>query len=147
MATATMTETAIAQVLAARWEAASTKFSQLAAEFAESKWEEANIPGIRSVGEVLRHVAYWNRYFADSMHGRKAHDSENELPRVDFATRTRLLPELERSSGEIAESIHKNCDAKQVERMSMAIEHVCEHYGQLVVYARLQGIVPPTSRS
>ena len=26
------------------------------------------------------------------------------------------------------------------------IEHNCEHYGQLVVYARLNQIVPPASR-
>jgi uncharacterized damage-inducible protein DinB len=27
------------------------------------------------------------------------------------------------------------------------IEHNSEHYGQLVVYARLNGIVPPASRA
>jgi uncharacterized damage-inducible protein DinB len=32
------------------------------------------------------------------------------------------------------------------ELMISFIEHNCEHYGQLVVYARLQGIVPPASR-
>ena len=29
----------------------------------------------------------------------------------------------------------------------MAFEHLSEHYGQMVVYARLLGIIPPVSRS
>jgi hypothetical protein len=29
---------------------------------------------------------------------------------------------------------------------SVAISHVADHYGQLVVYMRLNGIVPPASR-
>jgi hypothetical protein len=29
---------------------------------------------------------------------------------------------------------------------SVAISHVADHYGQLVLYLRLNGIVPPASR-
>lgn len=37
-------------------------------------------------------------------------------------------------------------DAQRVRTILAFIEHNCEHYGQLVVYSRLAGIVPPASR-
>jgi uncharacterized damage-inducible protein DinB len=37
-------------------------------------------------------------------------------------------------------------DLKTIEMLATFIEHTTEHYGQLVVYARLNGIVPPASR-
>ena len=37
-------------------------------------------------------------------------------------------------------------DARAVEVVVPFLEHSAEHYGQLAVYARLYGIVPPASR-
>ena len=96
---------------------------------------------------MLRHVAYWNRYIADSLNGRKAHESANELARDEYPDKARLLEELEKTNNEIANGMHRNLDAKGLELISMAFEHLSEHYGQMVVYARLLGIVPPASRA
>jgi len=98
-------------------------------------------------GDVLRHVAYWNRYIADSLNGRKADDSANELSRDDYPDKPRILAELEKTNPEIANGMSRNLDAKALEVICMGFEHLSEHYGQLVVYARLLGIIPPASRS
>jgi len=37
--------------------------------------------------------------------------------------------------------------AESAELLVTFIEHNCEHYGQLVVHARLNGIVPPASHT
>jgi len=133
--------------LVARWEAASRKFIELAEAIPEDKAETELISNTRSYMGVLRHVGYWNCYVADSLHGRKAHDSGNELSRDDYPDRTQVLRELERSSKDIRDGIGLNSNDNWLDLVLMGLEHLNEHYGQLAVYARLLGIIPPASRS
>ena len=147
MATTETTNDVLTAVLAARWEAASGKFVDLARAIPDGKLESDLVHGTRTFGDTLRHVAYWNRYFADSLNGREADGSGNELSRRDYPDKTRILAELEKTNREITNGVSQRLDAKALEFMSMAIEHISEHYGQLVIYARLLEITPPASRS
>jgi len=147
MAMTGTTDDTLTAVLAARWKATSGKFVDLARAIPDDRFESELVSGTRSCGDVLRHVAYWNRYIADSLNGRKADDSANELLRDDYPDKARILKELENTNNEIANGMHRNLDAKALELISMAFEHLSEHYGQMVVYARLSGIIPPVSRS
>lgn len=146
MATTAVKSDPLADVLVTRWASAWKKFNQLAAALPDDKLEAELVTGTRTFGGVLRHVGYWNRYVADSLNGRKAHDSANELSSKDFPDKARLLRELEKSSGEIANGMSQKLDAKSLELIAMAFEHLAEHYGQMAVYARLLGITPPASR-
>ena len=58
-----------------------------------------------------------------------------------------MLQELRKSSSEIMNGISRILDAGSMELIAMALEHLSEHYGQIVVYLRLMGITPPASRS
>jgi len=136
----------LTSVLAARWKAASEKFCNLAKAIPDGKLESELVSGTRTCGGVLRHVAYWNRYVADSLNGRPADDTANELPPDVYPDKASILAELEKSSLEIANGLRRNFDARDLELISMAFEHLSEHYGQLVVYARLLGVTPPASR-
>lgn len=147
MAISGMTEDLLVPVLAARWKAVSGKFADLVKAIPDDRLESRLVNGTRTCGDVLRHVAYWNRYVADSLNGREAHDSANELPHDDYPETARILEELEKTNEQIAKGINRNLDAKAMEFISMAFEHMSEHYGQLVVYIRLLGISPPVSRS
>jgi uncharacterized damage-inducible protein DinB len=147
MAMTETTDDVLTTVLIVRWKAASRKFCDLARAIPDSMLESELVSGTRTSGNVLRHVAYWNRYIADSLNGRAAHDSANELPREDYLDKARILEELEKTNSEIANGMNRNLDAKTLELISMAFEHLSEHYGQLVVYTRLLGILPPASRS
>ena len=107
------------------------------------------LAGVRSFADVLRHVAFWNRYVADSARGAKADDAANELPKAEFSTRTRIMDALKASVEDATMSLNHNPSGLSPEMAEMLvtfIEHNCEHYGQLVVYARLNGLVPPSSR-
>ncbi len=146
MAIAGATNDLLTAVLAARWKTVSGKFADLAREIPDDKFESELVNGTRTCGDVLRHVTYWNRYIADSLNGRKAHDSANELPRTDYPRRAHILEALEKANGEIANGMNRNLDAKTLELICMAFEHLSEHYGQLVVYVRLLGAIPPASR-
>jgi uncharacterized damage-inducible protein DinB len=147
MALTATTEDVLIPVLTARWKAASGKFLDLVKAIPDDRLESKLVNGTRTCGDVLRHVAYWNRYVANSLNGREAHDSANELPHDDYPEKARILEELEEPNKQIAEGINRNLDAKAMGFISMAFEHLNEHYGQLVVYIRLLGIIPPTSRS
>jgi uncharacterized damage-inducible protein DinB len=139
-------DSVLTSVLAGRWKAASGKFEDLARTIPDGRFESELVSGARTCGDVLRHVAYWNRYIADSLNGRKADDNANELSRDDYPDRPPILAELERTNREIANGMSRNLDAKALELICMAFEHLSEHYGQLVVYARLLGVIPPASR-
>ena len=134
-------------VLVARWKTAFKKFANLARTIPDDRFESDLVSGTRTCGDVLRHVAYWNRYIADSLNGREADDTANELSREAFPDKAHILAELEKTDREIANGMSRKLDAKALELTSMAFEHLSEHYGQLAVYARLLGIIPPASKS
>jgi uncharacterized damage-inducible protein DinB len=132
-----------------RWEQVCRKLGALGEEFPANKFTASPVEGTRTVADVLRHVAFWNYYVAETARGRKGDDSANEVPKDKFATKSQILSELNRSADEATEALKKNgsgLSPELAETLVTFIEHNCEHYGQLVVYARLNGIVPPASR-
>ena len=117
---------------------------ELAAEFPEKNSNTSRRKMLRTFGDVLRHVAFWNRYVADSLRGKKANDTDNELPIEEYRTKSRMIKALEQSSTNRRGAEGSRPGSEDPPSWSMAfIEHTCEHYGQLVVYSRLAGIVPP----
>ncbi|MBS1823804.1 MAG: DinB family protein [Acidobacteria bacterium] len=136
------------ETLAARWEQAGGKLTQLAAELPAAKWNSAAVKGARTWAEVLRHVAYWNLYLAATLRGEKGDDSANEIPAAEYATKETILAALSQSFDSVSKAWRQRDaqDAQATESMLAFLEHNAEHYGQLVVYARLAGIVPPASR-
>ncbi|HLJ86729.1 MAG TPA: DinB family protein [Candidatus Angelobacter sp.] len=139
----------ISAKLIARWEETGKKIAALAEEFPETKFSYRPVEEARSVAEVLRHVAFWNLYVANSARGEKADDSANELPKEQFTTKKKIVDALRQSTANATAALQNpkpSLSPELAEMVVMFLEHTCEHYGQLVVYARLNGIVPPTSK-
>ena len=104
---------------------------------------------VRTFGETLRHIAFWNHYLAETLRGKEADGNANELPHADYRTRPRIIEALELTSREVLDVLTKykdELDQKSAEQVLAFIEHNCEHYGQLAVYSRLAGVIPPASR-
>ena len=143
-------QTGIIDVLAQRWEQVSQKVADLAETIPENQFDARPVPGIRSFSEVLRHLAFWNRYVADTLSGKKADGTGNELPAAMYRTRESILEALRNRSADVAAVLrthHGPLDVKATGLVMSSSEHIAEHYGQLVVYTRLMGIVPPASRT
>jgi uncharacterized damage-inducible protein DinB len=138
----------ISTKLIGHWEQLCHKLEALAEEFPAQKFLYRPVDGVRSVAELLRHVAFWNNYVADKARGKQPDDSDNELPKEKFSTKSEILQALKQSASTATAALKANSSMNidTTELMISFIEHNCEHYGQLVVYARLQGIVPPASR-
>lgn len=138
----------LSTVLAGRWEQSTRKIAELAEALPQDKLESTLVEGVRTPGAVLRHIAFWNQYVADSLEGRAADEAANELAVAEYPNRSAVIAALNRSTEEVSAALRKRdaSDAKAAEMAVTFLEHTAEHYGQLVVYARLLGITPPASR-
>jgi hypothetical protein len=136
-------------VLLQQWSDIGEKVVQLAEQFPEDKYEFRPVAGVRTFGDQLRHVAFWNGYVAKTARGEKADGKLNELPKAQYATKAAVVKALKDSLAE-ATALLKNGpvtpSAKLTGLWVSFTEHSGEHYGQMVVYYRLNGIVPPASR-
>lgn len=137
-------------VLAERWEQASRKVAELAEAIPANEFDARPLEGIRSLSDVLRHVAFWNQYVADTLNGKEANDAANELPIAGYSTKGSIVAELKGTAIHVATALRERqspLDLKTTELILTFVEHTSEHYGQLVVYTRLIGIIPPASRT
>ena len=147
MATQVIQQQAVSSKLIAHWEQVCQKLVALAEEVPAGKFDYKAGNDVRSVGDVLRHVAFWNHYAADSARGKNPDGGANELPKQKFSSKKQIVDAVKNSSAEAADAFKETQFTPDLAETILAfIEHNCEHYGQLVVYARLNGIVPPASR-
>jgi uncharacterized damage-inducible protein DinB len=136
-------------VFVAGWTEVGEKLVKMAEEFPEDKFEYKPADGVRTFGDVLRHVAFWNQWVAKTARGEKPDGKPNELSKAEFGTKAKVVAALKSSVAEAAGELKKqpaSPGARETGLWSSFISHSSEHYGQLVVYYRLNGLVPPASR-
>jgi uncharacterized damage-inducible protein DinB len=149
MATKPAEQQMLSTRLIAQWEQICQKLTALAEEFPAGKFDFKPAAEVRSVAAILRHVAFWNNYVADSARGKNPDGAPNELPEKQFSTKAQIIDAFNRSAAHAAAAFRNNesnMPPELAETLVTFIEHNCEHYGQLAVYARLNRIVPPASR-
>jgi len=136
-------------VLLGGWNEVGDKVVKLAEEFPEAKYEYKPVDTVRSFADVLRHVAFWNEYVAKAARGEKPDGRQNELPKAKFATKAAIVAALKSSLAAAAAELKESGANPEPQATSLwmsFISHSSEHYGQLVVYYRMNGLVPPASR-
>jgi hypothetical protein len=57
-----MEPTVMRDVLVTRWSEIGDKMVKLAEEFPDEHFDTRPVPEVRSFGDQIRHVAFWNRY-------------------------------------------------------------------------------------
>ena len=135
--------------LQARWTEVGEKLVTLAEEFPDDRYDARPTMDVRSFAEQLRHVAFWNDYAARCLRGEAADGAANELPRERYPTKRDIVPALRASFdavGAVLATGHAAPDPTAQDTVVSFLEHGGEHYGQLVMYYRLAGLVPPASR-
>ena len=129
------------------WNDIGRKLIAMAEEFPEDKYDFKPTPEVRTFAEQLLHAAASNVYVAKAANGEKAQFPD--LKREDYKTKASIVALLKQSVADGAAPLKANGDEQARKRPSLWVgflEHAGEHYGQLVVYYRLNGIVPPESR-
>src|SRR5262249_22304951 len=66
----------------------------LAEEVPENRFDYRPADGVRTLEEVLRHVAFWNVYVRDAALGRKGDDQGNELSKDMALTKSQIVDTL-----------------------------------------------------
>jgi uncharacterized damage-inducible protein DinB len=149
-----------AKVVLDSWNDIGRKLIAMAEDFPEDKYDFKPTPAQRSFAEQLLHAGGANYYFINPLTGQKP-PSEEDMKRDKYKTKADIVAMLKKSFADGAAALKAKGDKgmddlivepfsnQQVRVSDLAygfIEHCGEHYGQLVVYYRLSGLVPPESR-
>jgi uncharacterized damage-inducible protein DinB len=142
------------------WNDIGRKIIAMAEDFPEDKYDMKPTPAQRSFAEQLLHAAAANYYFTNIAIGQKPPADDN--PKRDkYKTKADVVAFVKKSFADGAAAIQLKGDAgmselivnpfdpQQIRIGDWAygfIEHDGEHYGQMVVYYRIAGLVPPESR-
>jgi len=123
------------------------KVLDMAKDFPEDKYEYKPTKEMRSFRELIVHIASGNVYAAKAGRGEKA--NWDELDAKNYATKADAVALLEKSINDSTAALKALPDdyfTKTLWPWNSVIEHSAEHYGLLVAYFRLNGIVPPETR-
>lgn len=147
------------EILLDHWNEIGNKLIAQAEDFPEDKYEYKPTPEVRSFAATLIHVAAVMYWYVDPATGKKPRYPDDPV-RDNLKTKAQIVAYVKKAVADGAAVIKQQGDAgaqasvtdwdKKVVRASdlayAVIEHSGEHYGQLVVYYRLNGLVPPESR-
>jgi uncharacterized damage-inducible protein DinB len=142
------------------WNDIGRKLIAMAEDFPDDKYDFKPTPAQRSFKEQLVHGAGANYYFTNPVLG-KAAPSDDDMKADRYKTKAEVVAFVKKAFADGAAAIQAKGDKgmsdlmvdpfahQKVRVYDFAygfIEHSGEHYGQLVVYYRLAGLVPPESR-
>ena len=142
------------------WNEIGRKLIAMAEDFPEDKYDMKPTPAQRTFAEQLLHAAGANYYFTNPIVGEKPPAGEDPK-RDQYKSKADVVAFVKKSFADGAAAIQAKGDKgmsetivepfshQQVRVGDLAyafVEHSGEHYGQLVVYYRLAGLVPPESR-
>jgi len=145
------------------WKTVEKDFTDLAAAMPENKWSFRPTQGAfkdaRSFAEQVKHVACGNEAWAKKLHGEKPPERCDLGGPNPAKTKAEILAYLQDSFGMMDREISATNSGNlmsavkgpyagdnRLEAVTAALWHVSDHYGQLVEYARMNGVVPPASR-
>jgi uncharacterized damage-inducible protein DinB len=151
----------LAAEILAEWNYMGKKLADMAADFPEDKLDYKATPVQRTFAEQLLHAAGANYYFIAAATGTKPPKDTEQPPRSTYKTRTQIVDYINKVYADGAAAIKQLGDKGMLEAAKspfanemetraalfmFAIAHANDHYGQCVVYYRLNGLVPPESR-
>jgi uncharacterized damage-inducible protein DinB len=124
----------------------------MAKDFPADKYDFRPKPEVRTFGEVILHVTAANIYASKVAHGVADADWGKEEAAVDAQKihgKDKIVAAFQKSADDAKAAVAAlpaESFQKTLSPYLSVIEHSGEHYGQLVVYYRLNGMVPPASR-
>jgi uncharacterized damage-inducible protein DinB len=148
------------QVVLSQWNEIGRKLVVMAEDFPEDKYDFKPTAAQRTFAEQMLHVSASMYYFTDPAQGQKPRYPDDPKrdglkTKAEIVAFTKKCVEdgaaVIKSKGDkgLTEWITEPESKQQMQISDLAYnltEHSGEHYGQLVVYYRVAGLVPPESR-
>jgi len=135
------------------WNDIGRKLIAIAEDLPEDKYGYKPHPDSRTFVGTLLHVSASMYFFTDTAEGKKARFGDD--PKADdYKTKAQVVAFVKKCVQDGADLIKTKGDkgmnaeveAGLSDLANGLIEHSGEHYGQLVAYYRINGLVPPESR-
>ena len=150
----------VSDAIRSQWESAKKNIRDSAVDVPEAAYSYSPVPGtVRTFGQIVAHVAGANYEFCSAAKGEKTPKAESAFD--SLVMKAAIVKAFEDSAAYCDAAFKALTDKTAIEPIDMPfgggkgtrmasllgnIGHLNEHYGNLVTYMRLKGIVPPTSR-
>jgi uncharacterized damage-inducible protein DinB len=136
------------------WQRAATEILDVAEAMPEQKYDYKPTPEIATFRDQLVHVAGIAQRFIDTAKGTKSEQPHKAMTKAEvigllkqtFQTGQEMLGSL--TDAQLLEQVKFPFGDRMVSRFTFwqgPLYQIRNHHGQLVVYLRLNGIVPPTT--
>lgn len=148
------------QAVLAQWNDIARKINAMAEDFPEDKYDFKPAPTVGSFAQRLIHVAHANQFFINAVRGEKMPEMDDPK-RDQFKSKAEIVAFVKKAFADGAAAVQEKGDKgmsdlvvdpfvnEQARVGDFAygfVEHSGEIYGQLTVYYRAAGLVPPESR-
>jgi uncharacterized damage-inducible protein DinB len=145
----------ISQSIRNAWTSAKRNITESATQMPEADYAFKPVDTVRSFGAILAHIAGANYIFCAPARNEKPAYEEDHFEKT-AKTKAEVLKALndsiaycdaaytaltDRTAGEMISN-----DTARAQRLIANAGHLQEHYGNLVTYFRIKGMVPPSSR-
>ena len=125
---------------------------------------DGEFKGVRTFGQMVKHLSATNHILAAAALGEEPPaDAGDEVGPETVRTKAEILNYLNGSFEHLSKAIEaigqtnvsvnaspisplKKSELTRSALVAEALMHACDHYGQIVEYLRMNGVVPPASR-
>ena len=150
----------ISQAVKSVWEGARRNLAESADQMPEADYAFKPTESVRTFGAILAHVAGANYVFCAAARGQKPPYEEDAFEK-SAKTKAEIVKALKDSLAYCDAAYNALTDRTAAESITMPFSmgtqarasalirnsgHLEEHYGNLVTYFRIKGMVPPSSR-
>lgn len=150
----------IASSIRSAWDAAKQNLTRSAELMPEANYTFRPVETVRTFGEILAHVAGANYVFCSAAKGEKSPFAEAAFEKT-ATTRAQIIKVLgesiaycdaayaaldDKRAGETVDLPFGAGKGARALPLMQNTGHVQEHYGNLVTYFRIKGMVPPSSQ-
>jgi uncharacterized damage-inducible protein DinB len=151
---------AVSGAIQAQWGTVKGYMQRSAELMPEANYGFRPVDSVRTFGQILAHVAGANYVFCAAAKGEKAPHGEGDFEK-SATTRAQIIkalneslaycdtafkPLTDRTAAEPIEMPFGMGKSSRAGALIMNIGHLNEHYGNLVTYFRIRGMVPPSSQ-
>ena len=150
----------VAAAIRTAWEGAKRNLTRSAELMPEKDFGFRPVDTVRTFGQILAHVAGANYVFCSAAKGEKSPHAEADFEKT-ATTRAQIIKALNDSIAYCDTAYAALDDTRAAETVELAFGtgkgaralplmqntgHLQEHYGNLVTYFRVKGMVPPSSQ-
>lgn len=159
-ATAAEAQNPVSDAIRSSWSGVKRNISESAEQMPEANYAFKPAPTVRSFGEILAHVAGANYVFCASAKGEKSPFAEDYFEK-NAKTKAAIVKAVadshaycdgaytavtDATAGQMVNNPFGSGQSPRAAQLIGNVGHDNEHYGNLVTYFRIKGMVPPSSK-